>query len=239
MQITDLLKPSSSRMSHWLVLVSILFAPLVVQADEHEGKEPAWDGLVALDASNLAAAYIDPDADFSVFRRVGILEPYVAFRSNWKRDQNRGRSRNVRASDVERIKRDVADVFMGVFVEQLEAAGYEVVNYVGEDVLILRPAIIDLDISAPDTRRQGRSRTYRASAGAATLFVELFDAYSGDLIGRAVDRRAARSSGGFAVASNRVTNRADARREFRVWADTLVAFLDEHYIEADRSDEGE
>jgi hypothetical protein len=104
-------------------------------------------------------------------------------------------------------------------------------TYVGEDVLILRPAIIDLDITAPDVGRQGRSRTYTATAGAATLFVELFDSYSGDLIGRAVDRRATRSTGGFAIRSNRVTNRADARREFGRWADQLIAFLDQHYVE--------
>ena len=223
---------STIRISRWLMLVPILFASLTIQADEHEATELNWEGLVAIEDGNLAVAYIDPGADFSVFQRVSILEPFVAFRSNWQRDQNRSRSRNVRASDVERIKGDVASIFMDVFVEQLEAAGYEVVNYADEDVLILRPAIIDLDISAPDVGRQGRSRTYTASAGAATLFMELFDAYSGDLIGRAIDRRAARGSGGFAVRSNRVTNRADARREFRVWANTLVEFLDQHYIEA-------
>jgi hypothetical protein len=219
----------------WLALVPILMIPAFVHGDQHEA-DTTWEGLVALEDTDVAVAYIDPSADFSVFNRVAILEPYVAFRSNWKRDQNRSRSRNVRASDVERIKGDVSSVFMDVFVEQLEAAGYDVVNYVGEDVLILRPAIIDLDVTAPDVRSAGRSRTYAASTGAATLFVELFDSYSGDLIGRAIDRRAARSRGGFAVRSNRVTNRADARREFRVWADQLIEFLDQHYIAAEPED---
>ncbi len=210
----------------------------IAVGDEHEG-EATWDGLVAVEDSNVAVAYIDPAADFRVFRRVAILEPYVAFRSNWQRDQNRSRSRNVRASDVERIKGDVANLFMDVFVERLEEAGFEVVNEADEDVLILRPAIIDLDITAPDVARAGRSRTYTANSGAATLFIELFDAYSGDLIGRAVDRRAARSTAGFAIRSNRVTNRADARREFRVWANTLIEFLDDHYINAEIGNDGE
>ncbi len=216
----------------FLTLASFLFAPLVVQADEHEAPEVTWDGLVAVEDSDVAIAYIDPEADFSVFKRVSILEPFVAFRSNWEQDQNRSRSGNVRASDVERIKSDVADIFIDVFVEQLEAAGFEVVNYVGEDVLILRPAIIDLDITAPDTGGAGRTRTYTKNSGAATLFMELYDSYSGDIIGRAIDRRAARSTGGFGVRSNRVTNRADARRAFRAWADALIEFLDQHYIEA-------
>ena len=216
----------------WLALAPVLMMPVAGYADDHEA-EPTWEGLVPVADANMAIAYIDPDADFSVFNRVAILEPHVAFRSNWQRDQNRSRSRNVRASDVERIKADVANLLMDVFIEQLEAAGYEVVNEADEDVLILRPAIIDLDITAPDVRRAGRSRTYTAHAGSATLFVEAFDSLSGELIGRAIDRRAARRGGGsFAVQANRVTNRADARREFRVWADRLVEFLDQHYIQA-------
>ena len=171
-------------------------------------------GLSLSKTATWHSAFIDPEADFSVFRRVSVLEPHVAFRSNWQRDQNRSRSRNVRASDVERIKEDVAGLLKDVFVERLEAAGYDVVNVADEDVLVVRPAIIDLDITAPDVRSTGRSRTYAASTGAATLFVELFDSLSSDLIGRAVDRRSAGRSGGFAMQNNRVTNRADARREF-------------------------
>jgi hypothetical protein len=215
----------------------ILMMPLLGSAEEEEANV-SFDGLVAIEGSRAHVAYIDPDADFSVFQRIAILEPQVAFRSNWQRDQNRSRSRNVRASDVERIKEDVASLFKDVFAEQLEAAGFDVVNYVGEDVIILRPAILDLDVASPDVQSAGRSRTYTASASAATLYVELFDSLSGDIIGRAADRRAT-SRGGFATRSNRVTNRADARREFRVWADKLIEFLSEHYVEADAETETE
>lgn len=210
-------------------LLVFLLAPMLGNADEEANV--TFDGLVAVEDSSVHMAYIDPNADFSVFQRVVILDPHVAFRSNWQRDQNRSRSRNVRVSDVERIKEDVAGLFKEVFTEQLEAAGFDVVNYADEDVLILRPAIVDLDVAAPDVRSAGRSRTYTANSGAATLYLELFDSLSGDIVGRAADRRGARS-GSFATVSNRVTNRADARREFRVWADTLIEFLNEHYVEA-------
>jgi hypothetical protein len=218
-------------------LLVFLLGPILGSAQEEEANV-SFDGLVAIDGSRVHMAYIDPNADFSVFHRVAILDPHVAFRSNWQRDQNRSRSRNVRASDVERIKEDVAYLFKEVFAEQLEAAGFEVANYAGEDVLILRPAIVDLDVVAPDVRSAGRSRTYTASGGAATLYLELFDSLSGDIIGRAADRRAS-GRGGFATLSNRVTNRADARREFRVWADKLIEFLNEHYVEADAETETE
>ena len=217
--------------SCWLAMVSILIVPLSLQAQDDD--EPrTWDGLVEVEDREVYTAFINPEADFGAFQRVSILEPHVAFRSNWQRDQNRNRSRNVRATDMERIKRDVAGLFMDVFTEQLEEAGYAVVNYADEDVLVLRPAIIDLDVTAPDTRRPGRSRTYAASTGAATLFLELFDSVSGDLLGRAVDRRTANRGNSFAMQANRVTNRAEARREFRAWADQLIEFLDRHYLEA-------
>jgi hypothetical protein len=214
----------------------LMLVPILGSAEEEEAAV-SFDGLVAIEGSRVHMAYVDPNADFSVFQRVAILDPHVAFRSNWQRDQNRSRSRNVRASDVERIKEDVASMFKDVFTEQLEAAGFEVVNYAGEDVLILRPAIVDLDVAAPDVRTAGRSRTYTASGGAATLYLELFDSLSGAIVGRAADRRGGGRSGGFATASNRVTNRADARREFRVWADKLIEFLNEHYVEADAETE--
>ena len=216
-------------------LLAFLMIPISAPAQNEEANS-TWDGLVAIEDTDIHAAFIDPNADFSVFQRVAVLRPHVAFRSNWQRDQNRSRSRNVRASDAERIKEDVADLLKDVFVEQLEAAGYEVVNYTGEDVLILRPAIIDLDVTAPDVRSAGRSRTYAAGTGAATLFLELFDSLTGDLVGRAIDRRSAGRMSGFAMQSNRVTNRADARREFRVWADKLIEFLDQHYVESDQGE---
>ncbi len=96
-------------------------------------------------------------------------------------------------------------------------------------MLILRPAIIDLDITAPDTRQAGRARTYIATNGAATLYIELIDSVTGDLLGRAADRRAARQAGGMMTWNNRVRNRAEARRMFGRWADKLVEFLQEHY----------
>ena len=99
----------------------------------------------------------------------------------------------------------------------------------GDDVLLIRAAIIDLDITAPDTASPGRSTTYTASSGAATLYIELFDSVSGQIIGRAADRQVARRSSGWMTWTNRVTNTADARRIFGSWADQLRKFLDSHY----------
>ena len=187
-----------------------------------------------VEGAKVHAAYIDPNADFGVFRRVAILDPAVSFRSNWQRDQNRSRTQNVRTGDLERIKSDVAKLFREVFKERLEMnAGYKVVDEAGEDVLPLRPVIIDLDITAPDTTSGGRTRTYATTTGAATLYIEVFDSMSGDIIGRAVDRQGVRSPGNRLTWSTSVTNAQDARRMFGQWADQLRAFLDRYYTPDD------
>ena len=213
------------------LLLVALVAVFSLAAFAEEEAEVSYDGLVRIPDASVYAAYINPDADFSVFKRVAILDPLVAFRANWQRDQNRSRSRrNVRARDMERIKADVAALFKEVFIERLQADdGYEIVDVGGDDVLIVRPAIIDLDITAPDVATAGRSRTFTATTGAATLFMELFDSVSGQIIGRAADRRSARQAGGMISWSNSVTNRAEARRMFGRWADQFRAFLDSHY----------
>jgi hypothetical protein len=191
----------------------------------------SFDGLVPVEDSKVGKAYIDPNADFSIYKRVKILDPLVSFRKNWQRDQNRARHRRVTSTEMERIKRDVAQLFEEVFGEALAANdGFEIVDEVGEDVLLVRPAIIDLDISAPDTLNPGRGRVYTTTAGAATLYIELFDSTTSAIIGRAVDRRSIRSNAGGIAWNNRATNTADARRLFRGWADLLRNFLDRHYI---------
>lgn len=215
--------------------LSLTLSPGAAQAEDVPAR---FDGLEPLKDAKVAMAYVDPDADFSVFNQVAILEPLVAFRSNWQRDQNRSRSRNLRTSDVERIKEDVANLLRDVFIERLESAGYSITTEAGEDVLIVRPAIIDLDITAPDTRTPGRSRTYTTSNGAATLYIELFDSVSGDILGRAADRQVARQAGSMMTWNNRVTNAAEARRMFGRWADQLVAFLDSYAVLEAKADTG-
>jgi hypothetical protein len=215
----------------YLVVVLIGFGAVSVPVLAQESGQPSFDNLQQLTDSEMAVAYIDPEADFSVFTKVAILEPYVAFRSNWQRDQNRARrGGNVSARDMENIRAGVSNLLRDVFVEALEANdGYEVVDDVGYDVLLVRPAIIDLDVAAPDVASAGRNQEFTTTAGSATLYIELFDSASGKIIGRAADRRAAQRPGGIMMRANRVTNVSDARRMFRVWADRLREFLDSHY----------
>ena len=211
-------------------LAAILTGMLGLQAVQ-AADTPGFDNQVAVGDPQVAKAYIDPNADFSVFKRVMILDTAVAFRSGWERDQRRGtRGTRISANDMERIKSRVSELFNSVFIEVLEADdGFEVVSEADYDVLLIRAAVIDLDVTVPDTMSAGRSRTYTANSGAATLFIELYDSVSGQIIGRAFDRQGARNANTMMRWTTRASNTADARRVFRGWASTLREFLDSHY----------
>jgi hypothetical protein len=214
-----------------LSLTALFTCVLLTQSAFRDESDQQFENLVPVDDSQVAKAFVDPNADFSVFKRVMLLETFVAFRSGWERDQRRGtRGVRITASDMERIKTGVAELFNSVFIEVLEADdGFEIVTEPDYDVLLIRAAIIDLDVTAPDVSTPGRSRTYAADSGAATLYIELYDSVSGQIIGRALDRQAARNPGNVMRWTNRASNTADARRVFRGWATQLRTFLDSHY----------
>jgi hypothetical protein len=217
------------KISVYLIALSFaIVAPLTATAEEENDR---FDNLVRVEDSSAAVAYVDPQADFSVFDSVMILDTFVAFRSNWQRDQRRGtRGTRISTADMERIKTRVSELFNSVLVDAMEANdGFKVVSEPDYNVLLIRAAIIDLDVTAPDTSSPGRSRTYTADSGAATLYIELFDSVSGQIIGRAIDRQAARNQGSMMRWTTRASNTADARRVFRGWATQLRGFLDSHY----------
>jgi hypothetical protein len=205
-----------------------LAAPLGALAQDNPSP---FENLVRIDSSDVAVAYIDPNADFNVFNRVMLLDTFVSFRSGWERDQRRGsRGTRISPTDMENIKARVSELFNSVMIETLEANdGFEVVTEPDYDVLLIRAAILDLDVTVPDQSAAGRTRTYTANSGAATLYIELFDSVSGQIIGRAWDRQAGRRNDSMMRWTNRATNTADARRVFRSWANTLRGFLESHY----------
>lgn len=128
---------------------------------------------------------------------------------------------------MEKIKANLANEFDTVFRETLEAGGYEVVDEAADDVLLIRPAIINLDVNAPDTPRAGRSMSFTSSAGEMTLYIELYDSVTGDMIAKAMDRRIDSTSSGFYTWTNSVSNKVAARKILQGWASILLNALNE------------
>lgn len=211
-----------------LAVVLAIAASLSVQSEK---PEVSFDGLHLHPDKDVAALYLKPEAEFEVYTRFLMLETYVAFRKNWQRE-TRVAGRRVSNKEMEKIKQEVAALFHDTFVEQLEADdGYPMVEEPDTDVLLLRPAIIDLDIIAPDVPVAGRVTNYTAATGAATLYLELYDSVSGEILARIVDRRRMGDYGGYMRWSTSVSQRADAQRLFKRWADMLRTGLDEVHAE--------
>ena len=212
------------------VFIAVL-AAMVCQCSQlwaADAPEVTVEGLHRVEGTRLAEVYTDPDADFATYNRVMLLDAAVAFRKNWLRDQRLQSVDRMRvtSSDVEKIKKNLAELFHEVFTKALQDAGYEVTDEAAEDVLLIRPAIVNLDINAPDTMSAGRSRSYTQSAGEMTLYVEAYDSVTGDLLAKAIDRKADRYSSHYTW-TNSVTNRAAATRVLEGWAEILVNALNE------------
>jgi len=76
--------------NHIIITVScVLFTGTILAKDPQPLPETSHDGLVLKRDSKAAIVYIDPEADFSQYNKVMILEAGVAFKKNWKRDHRR------------------------------------------------------------------------------------------------------------------------------------------------------
>jgi hypothetical protein len=213
-----------------LLILSIMIlgaAPTATFAkSKKEPPEYTVEGLKLVpNTKNMALVYAEEGADLSQYNRVYLTEPFVAFKKNWKRDHNRGSIR-VSKSDMERINIGVAVLFLEVFTAELTKGGYTLANERAEDVLIVKPAIIDLNVNAPDVRAAGRTNTFTTSAGSMTLYLELYDSETDDLLAKAVDRKADRDTG-FMQWQSKVQNYAAAKRMMQPWAEALRKGLDE------------
>jgi len=212
-----------------LTLIACVGAPSALAKTETL-PDVTVEGLQRVKDSKLAIVYAEPGADLSVYDSVNLMEPYVAFKKNWARDQRRSASSlsmSVKKRDIEMMKTKMAKEFDAVFSQVLTDGGYQVTEDTGESVLLVRPAIIDLDPNAPDISTASNTQTYTRSAGAMSLYIELYDSLTGDLIAKALDRQSDGSSSHMFMWSNPASNAAASKRILRKWAETLRDALDE------------
>jgi hypothetical protein len=183
--------------------------------------EVTHDGLELVSNSKLERAWVKPGVDFSQYTEVSLLDCFVSFKRNWRMSHS-----GVRTRDMERITSALSDEFRKIFTEELENGGYPVVADSNDHVLLVRPAIIDLDVAAPQTNSAGRSDSFTASPGVMTLVIELYDSVSNEILARAIDRRRARNVGNIQW-TTAGTNRDAARKILKRWANLLVSRLDD------------
>lgn len=198
-----------------------------VLATEQTPPDVTVDGMRRIKGAQMALVYAKPGVDLFQYNRIYLLEPQVSFVKNWLQNQNSIPNQTVRAEDMQRIKTDLAGLFMKVFKEELQNnGGYVLVDGAAKDVLVVHAAILDLNVNSPYTPGTRNSRSAIASVGSMSLYMELFDSVTGDKLVRAYDNKFDRSRVRLS-APNNVRNETAARDMLGEWAKQLRLALDE------------
>ena len=216
----------------YLILMSLLISVGVVSASDEEDLQKnnlTTDGLTVVKSTRYTETEIKKDVDWSEYTKYQISPVEVSFRKNWKRDYNRnirGVSGQVSDKDMTRIRESMAKIVHEELDSALkEKSGLTATGEVDSGTLLFKPRIINLDVYAPDIPTSSRSNSYIRQAGRATLFLEVYDAISGEILGRWVDTREDPDRG-YLEWANRVTNTERARLIVKGWANRLVEGLD-------------
>ena len=185
------------------------------------------DGLQLKIHTKNEVVYVKPGATFNQYKRVMVLDCYVAMAKDWQQNYNANEGadldRQVTDSDVQRIESTLAGEFKKVFTTELQKGGYQLTTTPAPDVLLLRPAIINVRVTAPDLMTAGMDMNVITSAGSGTFYLELW-APPHTLLARALDAQADQQP--FAQQANSVTNMQAADIILKKWADDLVRHLD-------------
>lgn len=179
-----------------------------------------WDGLSLVKLKGMDAAYARPGADFSIYNKIIIDPIQVAFSKDWEKEETFSK-RKLSAAQLEEIKGKISAVAEEAFANVLGGKdGPQIVTAPGPDVLRFSAAIIDVHPTAVDTMEPGRNYTFTTSSGSATLYAELRDSETGQLIGRIADARETRN-GGEMRWTNSVENTHEVRAMVSDWARIL------------------
>ena len=200
-------------------------APPSVQ--EGPNAEVSFDGLHRVDNAIFKLAWRDPDIDFPRYTKIMPGGAFFEFRAVKKTSSASARAGSnsefwIDDKDKEKLKVEMSTIFNE---EMAKSTRFSVADAPGPDVLIIRGGLHDIVSNVPP-ERAGRGDVYLSSVGEATLVLEVVDSLSGEVIMRAVERRAAQRSGGAAMASSPVTTWAEVRRLARSWATKLRNGMD-------------
>ena len=219
-------------MKNLIVMLSLLATLLTLGCASTSETVPTTtpDGLDLVRSDKHSAVYAKPEAQLEIYDEFAIVPCEVAFRKNWQRDYNsshRSSGQQIKERDIDRIKRELGEECTTFFTDALsEEPSYNLVTewQQGQDVLLVRPNIVNLNITSPDVSSPSMTRSYSASAGSMTLYLELIDAETSEVLVRAYDSKADPDS--FVNYANKITNRQAADRMLKNWATRLREAMD-------------
>jgi hypothetical protein len=224
-----------SRVSGAIILAVVLAGALTGCAASRGPDEITADGLARVPSRSAGGVYRAPGAPFIQYKRF-IVEPLtVDFVKNWRK-----RHPEVSDREVRRMRDEAARIFAEEFADVIvEEGGYRMADAPGEDVLLLAPAVTELDVPAPENDLVD-TRSLSPRRPSMTLTGELRDAATGKLVGRIIVIEPGERYGINELRlANRVTNAHELSVVFSKWVRMLREALDVAKNERPRTENGE
>ncbi|HEY6598787.1 MAG TPA: DUF3313 family protein, partial [Pseudomonadales bacterium] len=176
--------PRNGRRQVGAAITALLCMTFAFAASAADPPAVSSDGLHLVKHTKFAVVYVKPGASLKAYDKFALLDCFVSFRKGWREDMEDDSTNMISDADIKRIETELAARFKQVFEKELEAGGFQLSADAGADVLVLRPAIINLDMEAPPNDWDPSEQTYSSSAGQMTLYLELYDSLTSTLLAR-------------------------------------------------------
>jgi len=200
-----------------------------IRNDDPDLVEDLVDDLVDV-KSRLYKTKVKPGIDLSQFNAIFIEDAVFQYRDvkdPGNTAQTRSRSGRL-AYPINDTNRARFEELVGeVFDTELKNSKHFVeTDKPGEGVLLVRGGLADI-VSFVPPNRAGNTAVYLSEVGQATLFLEIRDSETLEVLVRAVDRRQVRPNKTMLNMNSAPVNKAETKRVIKRWAQILVRGLDD------------
>ncbi|NNJ80380.1 MAG: DUF3313 family protein [Xanthomonadales bacterium] len=205
------------------VLILIVSTLLMACAGPAPTPEP---GMKIIDHGWGQEMQVATDVDWERYTKVVLHEAPVAFRENWRRDQERLRGRAIRDEDVERIKESVSDQLSRVMFKTLtESSDYELTGETGDGVMHFQPNIVDLDVEAAGWIESSILESLPDTRGSMTIEMVIRDSVTDKLLAVAWQNQSDPLGGEMGMTLS-VNNAVAFRSMSQIWFNWLLEQLE-------------
>ncbi len=185
-------------------------------AADRPPEETTADGLVRVPARNVGGVYRAPYVSFTPYQRVILEPPSISFIKDWAENHP-----EVGPTEMARIRNETVQLFRDEFTREFVKRGpYHFADEPAADVLLVVPAIEELDIKTPEAGFEPGNRTY-LTGRPVTMKVtgDLRDAMTGKVVGRVILYHLAEQNPSNELRlANRAANAREQRRVFADWS---------------------
>jgi len=182
------------------------------------------DGLVPVPGAMLDELFVAPNVSLAHYKRVIVDPVEINFKDGWRKQHP-----DMSNHDFEVFRSRLAAMLHKTLVKEFARGGYVLAESPDQDVLRVKPGIVDADFAAPEVG--DAKSTVVMDEGRMTLSLQGYDAPSGALVARARDeerdpkeRQAKRA--------DRISAYVLAQRIFDEWAAEVRSALDVAQVKA-------